>query len=149
MNSRPTGDHHPSFSVDNFGGAFAMVQHLVGRGHRQIALIAGPQDNYEARERLRGYREALAQLLPGSQERVMYGDFTEDSGWRVGKQLLALADRPTAVFASNDMMAIGCLFAFSEAGVAVPREMAVTGYDDIPIARYLTPPLTSVRVRIT
>lgn len=149
MNTRPTAAQHPLFAVDNFGGASAMMKHLVGRGHRQIALIAGPEGNFEAQERLRGYRDALAQLLPGTEEMVLYGDFTEESGWHVGKQLLALADRPTAVFASNDMMAIGCMFALNEAGVAVPREIAVTGFDDIPIARYVSPPLTSVRVRIT
>ncbi len=149
MNSRPTHAGYPSFAVDNYGGASVMMKHLVGRGHRRIALIAGPDGNFEAQERLRGYRDALAQLLPESAEMVLYGDFTEESGWRAGRQVLALADRPTAIFASNDMMAIGCMSALSEAGVGVPREIAVTGYDDIPIARYLSPPLTSVRVRIT
>lgn len=149
MNTRASGVQHSSFMVDNFGGAFAMVRHLVGRGHRRIALIAGPACNFEAQERLRGYRQALTQLLPDSEEWVLHGDFTEESGWRVGKQLLALADRPSAVFASNDMMAIGCMFALNEAGIGVPREIGVCGYDDLPIARYLSPPLTSVRVRIT
>lgn len=149
MNTRATDARHPSFNVDNFGGASAMMKHLVGRGHRRIALIAGPDSNFEAQERLRGYRDALAQLLTGNEEMVLHGDFTEESGWLVGKQILALADRPTAVFASNDMMAIGCMFALNEAGVAIPQEIAVTGYDDIPIARYVSPPLTSVRVRIT
>lgn len=149
MNTPPTAGQYPAFTVDNYGGAFAMTRHLVGRGHRQIALIAGPESNFEARERLRGYREALAQLVPGGTEMVLQGDFTEESGWRAGRQILVLADRPTAVFASNDMMAIGCMFALGEAGVAIPGEIAVTGYDDIPIARYVSPPLTSVRVRIS
>lgn len=149
MNTRATHVQRSSFAVDNFGGAIAMVKHLFGRGHRRIALIAGPDSNFEAQERLRGYRDALAQLLPGSEEMVLHGDFTEESGWRVGKQIVALTERPTAVFASNDMMAIGCMFALNEAGVAVPGEIAVTGYDDIPIARYVSPPLTSVRVLIT
>jgi LacI family transcriptional regulator len=149
INTQLADAQHPLFIVDNYGGATAMMRHLVGRGHRRIALIAGPDSNFEAQERLRGYREALAQLLPGTPELVVHGDFTEESGWRAGRQLLALAERPTAVFASNDMMAIGCLFAFKEANVAVPGEIAVAGYDDIPIARYLAPPLTSVRVCIT
>jgi LacI family transcriptional regulator len=149
INSRPSDASHPLFVVDNYGGAFAMVRHLLGRGHRRIAIIAGPDDNLEAQERLRGYRDALAQLRPGGEEMLLHGDFTEESGWRVGRQIAALADRPTAVFASNDMMAIGCMFALKEAGVAIPAEIAVTGFDDIPIARYLSPPLTSVRVRIT
>lgn len=137
-----------SFTVDNYGGAFAMVKHLVSRGHRRIAVIAGPDANFEAQERLRGYRDALRQLLPDAHPEVLHGDFTEESGWRVGKQLAALAERPQAVFASNDMMAIGCMFALAESGITVPRDIAITGYDDIPIARYVAPALTSVKVLI-
>jgi LacI family transcriptional regulator len=148
MNTPASGGRHPALTVDNYGGAYAMVRHLIGRGHRRIAVIAGPEGNFEARERLRGYREALRQLAPEAEPRVLNGDFTEESGRRVALQLVALADRPTAVFASNDMMAIGCMFALAEAGIAVPREIAIAGYDDIPIARYVAPALTSVRVRI-
>ncbi len=148
MNSRVSGASLPSFSVDNYGGALSMMRHLVARGHSRIALIAGPEHNFEAQERLRGYRDAMAELVPGTEELVLQGDFSEDSGWRTGNQILALADRPTAVFASNDMMAIGCLFALNEAGVAVPDEMALAGFDDIPMARFVSPPLTTVRVRI-
>ncbi|MGH8029375.1 MAG: LacI family DNA-binding transcriptional regulator [Arenimonas sp.] len=148
MNTRIEGGPHASFSVDNYGGAFAMVRHLVGRGHRRIALIAGPQKNFEAQERLRGYRDALKELLPDCAEQVLQGDFTEESGWRAGNQVLALAERPSAIFAANDVMAIGCLFALSEAGLQVPRDVALAGYDDIPMSRFITPPLTTVRVRI-
>ncbi len=148
MNSRPTGGVLPSFAVDNYGGAMAMMRHLVGRGHTRIALITGPEHNFDAQERLRGYRDAMAQLLPGQDELILHGDFSEESGWRTGNQILALATRPTAVFASNDMMAIGCLFALTEAGVQVPNEIALAGYDDIPLARFVSPPLTTVRVRI-
>lgn len=148
MNSRSSGGVLPSFAVDNYGGAMAMMRHLVGRGHTRIALIAGPEHNFDAQERLRGYRDAMAQLLPGVDELILQGDFSEESGWRTGNQILALATRPTAVFASNDMMAIGCLFALTEAGVHVPNEIALAGYDDIPMARFVSPPLTTVRVRI-
>ena len=85
MNTRVDGSAHASFTVDNYGGAFAMVRHLVGRGHTRIALIAGPDNNFEAQERLRGYRDALLEHLPGSEELVLPGNFTEDSGWRAGK----------------------------------------------------------------
>lgn len=148
MNSRVAGGGLPSFSVDNYGGALSMMRHLVARGHSRIALIAGPENNYEAQERLRGYRDAMAQLVPGVEELVLQGDFSEESGWRTGNQILALATRPTAVFAANDMMAIGCLFALNEAGVQVPQEIALAGFDDIPMARFVSPPLTTVRVRI-
>jgi LacI family transcriptional regulator len=79
---------------------------------------------------------------------VLRGDFTEESGYRAGRQLAALAHRPDAVFAANDMMALGCLFGLQEAGLRVPTDVALAGFDDIPIARYVTPPLTTVRVRI-
>lgn len=148
MNRPAAGTKRAAVSVDNYGGAVAMVRHLIGRGHRRIALIAGPPGNCEAAARLRGYRDALAQLLPSREELVLPGDFSEESGWHAGQAALALDPRPTAIFASNDMMAIGCMAALSQAGVAVPRDVAVTGYDDIPIARYVAPPLTSVRVRI-
>ena len=148
MSSRVTGGGLPSFSVDNYGGALSMMRHLVARGHSRIALIAGPEHNFDAQERLRGYRDAMAQLVPGTEELIFQGDFSEESGWRTGNQILALANRPTAVFAANDMMAIGCLFALNEAGVQVPKEIALAGYDDIPMARFVSPPLTTVRVRI-
>ena len=148
MNTRVDGSTHASFTVDNHGGAFAMVRHLIGRGHTRIALIAGPENNFEAQERLRGYQDALREHLSGSAELVLPGNFTEESGWRAGNQIMVLAKRPTAIFAANDMMAIGCLFALSEAGIKVPDDIALAGYDDIPIARFITPPLTTVRVRI-
>jgi LacI family transcriptional regulator len=82
MNTLANGVDFPSFTVDNYGGAYSMVRHLAGRGHQVIALIAGPDFNFEAQERLRGYRAALADFLPGSDELILHGDFTEGSGWR-------------------------------------------------------------------
>lgn len=125
-----------------------MTRHLISRGHRRVAFITGPDHNYEAQERLRGYRAALTDLVPGQPELLLPGDFTEESGWRAGSEIATLAERPTAVFAGNDMMAIGCLAALAEAGVKVPQDIALAGFDDIPIARYVTPPLSTVRVRI-
>lgn len=149
INTRVAGGRHSSFAVDNHGAAGAIVRHLVERGHRDIAFIAGPEGNFEAQERLRGYRAALAELLPGTGERVLQGDFTQASGHRAGSQIAAWIDRPSAVFASNDTMAIGCLSALNEAGLRVPQDIALAGFDDIPISRYVNPPLTTVRARIT
>ncbi|ALN62088.1 bacterial regulatory s, lacI family protein [Lysobacter antibioticus] len=137
-----------SLSVDNYGGARAMVEHLVDCGHRRIAFIAGPEDNFDAHERLRGYREALARLLPDASEWVLPGQFDEASGHRAGQALLAAPQRPDAVFAANDMMALGCLFSFVQAGLKVPDDIAVAGFDDIPLARYVHPTLTTMRVNI-
>jgi LacI family transcriptional regulator len=138
-----------AINLDNHGGAFAMVRHLAALGHREIALIRGPEENADARERLRGYRDALRSLGIAPRDGLeLSGDFSEDSGYRAGRRLLTLKLRPTAVFAANDSMAIGCLFALREAGVEVPGDIALAGFDDIPIARYITPSLTSVHVPI-
>ena len=134
--------------IDNYGGAYGMVRYLVASGYRRIAFITGPEDNLDARARLQGYRNAMAELCPDQDERVLHGDFTEEGGYRAGKQILARQIRPDVIFAANDIMAIGCLFALTQSGVEVPRTMAVVGFDDIPVARYITPALTTVRVRI-
>jgi LacI family transcriptional regulator len=137
---------HPTFAIDNHAGAFAITTHLVETGRSRIAFIAGPADNIEAAERLRGYRAALAANgQPG--EQVAQGDFTERSGLLAARQLLAAA-RPDAIFAANDMMAIGCLQALREAGLSVPDDVAVAGFDDIPVARFVEPSLTTAGVPI-
>lgn len=149
VNTRCAGERYSSLMIDNYGGACAMLRHLAGRGHRRIAMIAGPEANFDARERLAGYTETLAELLPEARPQVLRGDFSEESGYRAGRQLLSMSERPDAIFAANDMMAIGCLFALNEGGLKVPGDIALAGFDDIPIARYVTPPLTTVRVRIS
>ncbi|MFT3756051.1 MAG: LacI family DNA-binding transcriptional regulator [Pseudoxanthomonas sp.] len=139
---------HASLGIDNHGGAVAMVAHLVEAGHQRIAFIGGPQDNSDARERLHGYRDALAQRLPKQKPWELQGDFDEASGYEAGKQILTAKQRPDAVFAANDMMALGCLYAFNEAGVRVPDDIALAGFDDIPLARFVHPTLTTIRVNI-
>lgn len=134
-------------AIANLEGAHAVVDHLLGLGHRRIAILKGPPGNVDAEERLRGYRKAIreAGLRPNAALEFQ-GDFTESSGYAAATRLLALEPRPTAVFASNDYMAIGLLSALRDAGVDVPRGMAVAGFDDIAISQYLSPPLTTVRV---
>jgi LacI family transcriptional regulator len=149
LNTPVDGAAFDAINVDNHGGAFAMTRHLAGLGHRRIALIRGPEENADARERRRGYRDALRAAGIGPSEALeLPGDFSEEAGFEAGRRLLAREPRPTAVFAANDSMAIGCLFALREAGVSVPGDVALAGFDDIPIARYLTPPLSSVHVPI-
>ena len=152
LNTNDAGQQCSSLSIDNYGGAATMVQHLVEMGHRRIMMITGPANNFESEERLRGFRETLARLLPDRDPHevsVLHGDFSEESGYRAGHQLQTLKRLPDAVFAANDMMAIGCLFALNEMGLRVPRDLALVGFDDIPTARFVTPPLTTVRVRIS
>lgn len=147
---------HTSFVVDNYAGALAMTRHLRGvgsggggrkSGHKRVAFITGPADNHEAQERLRGYR---AGLRAGEKEIVFAGNFTQESGWLAGRQIAQAKpmQRPDAVFAGNDVMAIGCLAALGEAGLRVPDDLTLGGFDDIPMARYVTPALTTIRVPI-
>jgi LacI family transcriptional regulator len=136
-------------TIDNHGGAYRMVKHLVQQGHERIAIIRGAERNHDAGERLRGYRDALDELGVRRDPRwELHGDFTEAAGHRATRGMLKLQPRPTAVFAANDAMAIGALSALREEGIGVPDEVAVAGFDDIPIARYVSPPLSSVHVPI-
>ena len=148
INTQLADAAYPVLSIDNFGGATAMVRHLADAGHQRIAFICGPEDNFDASERLRGYRTALAQHLPGAEAIELPGDFDESSGYEAGKRIVASKQRPDAVFAANDMMALGCLYAFNEAGVKVPADIALAGFDDIPLARFVHPTLTTMRVSI-
>ena len=149
LNCVVEGTDYDSLNIDNFGGAYAMVTHLLGRGHERIAFIAGHERNHDAAERLRGYRAALRNARAESKkEWERTGDFTESSGYRAASEIAALSPRPTAIFAANDSMAIGALSALREAGLRVPEDVAVAGFDDIPMSRYMSPPLTSVHVAI-
>ncbi len=148
INSSASDGGQAVVSIDNYGGAREMVRHLVEAGHRSIAFIAGPVDNFDAAERLRGYREQLAESLPDAEPWVLQGDFDEASGHQAGGELLASSRRPDAVFAANDMMALGCLFALNQSDVHAPHDIAIAGFDDIPLARYVHPSLTTMRVDI-
>lgn len=147
LNSGVRSPTQPVFAVDNFGGARAMTEHLVGIGRRRIAFLGGPVANFEARERERGYR---AGLVPGTAPWLLEGDFSEGGGQRAGAALLALpaAERPDAVFAANDIMAIGLMGALLSGGVRIPEDIALAGFDDIPISRYVAPALTTMHVPI-
>ena len=139
-----------TITIENHEGARAMTRHLVARGHRRIAMIAGPERNHDAAERLRGYRTTLTEnRIELDESLVVQGDFSELSGHLAVTQLLALESRPTAIFAANDSMAIGALSALRENDLRVPHDMAVAGFDDIPLARYMNPPLSTVHVDIS
>ncbi len=150
MNTPVRGHRHSAFCIDNRGSAAAMVRHLASVGHRRITFISGPERNFDATERLAGYRDTLRALGLQAGECVLPGDFSEESGYRAAQGLLARqrSEWPDVVFAANDMMALGCLFAFNEAHVRVPGDIALAGVDDIPMARFVSPPLTTVRVRM-
>jgi LacI family transcriptional regulator len=146
VNTDAGGARFPAFRVDNFGGAQAVTRHLIECGRRRIAHIAGPAANYEARERRRGYEVALGGLHP---PRVVEGDFTDESGRRAALSLVTGSTPPDAIFAANDMMAVGALLALREVGLAAPVDVALAGFDDIPLSRLIDPPLTTARIKIS
>lgn len=149
LNCRLDSTVYDTITVDGYGGAREMVGFLIAQGHRRIAIIKGAESNFEAQERLRGYRAALiaAGLRPDRQLELS-GDFTEASGFDAARRIMALHPHPTALFASNDSMAIGAIGCFQEHGVRIPQQISVCGFDDIPVAKYLRPPLSSVHVPI-
>ena len=145
--SAPRGDAADCLTIDNFAGSKAMVGHLISLGHKRVAIITGAARNYDAAERMRGYRAALRQAgIAVDPSFAVRGGFTESGGYAAALELLVVEPRPTAIFAANDSMAIGALSALRESGVRVPEEIAVAGFDDIPLARYMDPPLSTVRV---
>lgn len=104
INSAVESGSYGVLNIDNFAGAHAMVRHLCGVGHSDIAFIAGPENNYDAQQREKGYRVAMAEVTPKASLRVFDGDFTEEAGYRAGCEIVAMKQRPQAIFASNDMM---------------------------------------------
>jgi LacI family transcriptional regulator len=130
---------------DHEQGGYLGTRYLLELGHRAIACVSGPQELLTSRERVAGYQRALQEAGVALQaEWLVYSDFTSAGGHAAFGQLLALPRRPSAVFAGNDLMAIGGICAASEAGVQIPGQLSVVGYDDIALAAYSNPPLTSI-----
>ena len=137
-----SGSDGYTLSADQVAGARAVTEHLIELGHTDILHLAGPQDWIEAESRMRGYLDALREAdLPTFPP--IRGDWTADFGHFAGQELARRRDF-TAVFAANDLMAIGLMHGFRDAGIDVPREVSVVGFDDIPVAAHVWPPLTTV-----
>ena len=135
-----------SVGATNFAGGFAATEHLLSLGHRRIAIIGGPSFK-STRERVAGYRTALQEAGVDIDPRLHQpGGFVAETGYEATKKLLGLPDElPTAIFAGNDMQAMGVYKALYEAGMRTPEDVSVIGFDDLPISRLLTPALTTVR----
>jgi LacI family transcriptional regulator len=138
----------PFVDVDNVGGAAMATQHLASLGHRRIGLITNAPLIYTASEdRLVGYRQALAAAgIQYDESIVRYGDFSPRGGEVAMTELLALRQRPTAVFVASDTVALGALQACRLHGLNVPADMALVGFDDIPLVGFIDPPLTTIRL---
>lgn len=145
----PTGGSEggrPTIGATNWSGGLSATQHLLTLGHRRIGLITGPSRLLCSRARLDGYRAALETAgIAVDPALVLEGDFYHESGFESGRHLLALEDRPTAIFVSSDQMAFGLYEAVRRAGLRVPEDVSVVGFDDLPEARWASPPLTTVR----
>jgi LacI family transcriptional regulator len=136
----------PRVHMDDVAAAREMTEHLIGLGHKRIGFIVGEPRYGASQARREGYLAAMkAHGLPVSEALVRQGDFTFQSGMAEAKALLALPDRPTAIFASNDDMALGCVAAIAEAGFMTPGDISVAGFDDSSSARFSRPQLTTVR----
>jgi len=132
-------------TVDHVQGAYEATRHLIDLGHRRIAHIAGPLYQQDARDRLEGYRRALAEANLNFDPRlVVEGDYHEPSGLMAVEALLARGALFTAIFSSNDQMAYGARLALYRRGIQVPGEVSLVGFDDLPSSSYTTPPLTTV-----
>jgi LacI family transcriptional regulator len=149
LNSTPEGHDLGVLSIDNHEGARLATRHLAAQGHERIGLITGDPANRETHERRAGYRTALMEAgLPRAEAWIAEGDFSRASGEAAARTLLEASPRPTAVFASNDYMAIGAIRAFQADGHAVPGDVAVVGFDDLPSARHFAPALTTIDARM-
>lgn len=149
LNARPLNGGTPYVAVDNYAGARLVTEHLVARGARKIVHLAGPESNHDATERMRGFRDVLREKLDDHDPLVLPGNFGEDAGRQAARTLIEGAHDFDAVFAANDMMAIELLSGLREAGVAIGSDAMIAGFDDIPLARYVTPQLTTVHSDIT
>ncbi|HKX77068.1 MAG TPA: LacI family DNA-binding transcriptional regulator [Novosphingobium sp.] len=135
----------PSVEIDNVAASRLATEHLIELGHRRIATISGPKDNPLSGDRLQGYRAALkAAHIRFDRNLVVEGDFSIRSGYAAMTRLMAQDVRPTALFCANDEMAIGAQKAAREAGLKLPADLAMAGFDDIRFAEYAEPPLTTI-----
>lgn len=140
------GTHASSLYSDNVGGARKAMYHLIENGHRKIAFIGDQQNTKPGYDRLQGYRQVISEMcLELRSDWIVDGDFSEISGYEGMAQLLSAVDRPTAVFCVSDMNAIGAIRCLSDSGLRVTEDISIIGFDDIELARHVTPGLTTIR----
>jgi len=140
------GPDVPSVGATNWAGGVAATRHLLEQGHRRIGVIGGPRHLLCSRARIDGYRAALEEAgLLVDPTLIRHGDFRHFGGYSRARELLALPDRPTAIFAGSDEQAFGVVEAARVCGLAVPGDLSVVGFDDLPMSRWAAPPLTTVR----
>ncbi len=130
---------------NSFQGGYLATQHLIDAGHKNIGCITGPLNQYQAKMRYEGYKRALAEhQLEMNIDWITEGDFSSEGGYAAFLQMLMRGTLPSALFVCNDMMAMGVVNAAYEKGISVPQDISLVGYDDIHIAQFMTPPLTTI-----
>jgi LacI family transcriptional regulator len=138
---------HRSVRIDNVAATRMAAEHLLGLGHRRVAFLGGPEGSSTAHDRLTGYRAAMrAAGLPEPGDTVLAGEFDERSGYELVRALLGTSRRPTAFLCANDRIAFGAYAGLADAGLSVPRDASVVGFDDVPMASFVRPMLTTVAV---
>jgi LacI family transcriptional regulator len=145
----PTGEplhDTPSIGATNWNGGLTATRHLLGLGHRRIAVIGGPAGILCSRARMDGFRAAMDEAgVPIDPTLVSHGAFQVEEGIATGRALLARPDRPTAIITGNDLQALGVYQAAREARLHIPEDLSVVGFDDLPVAQWVGPPLTTIR----
>jgi len=145
IDRQQSGTHVDTVLVDNEHGAYLATTHLIESGYQRIACVTGPVGVFTATRRLRGYRRALEEHdRPYEEELVRHGDFREEGGYRAMAELLGPRPRPDALFAANNLMTVGAVECLVDSRIAVPDEMGVVGFDDVPWAHLVRPSLTTV-----
>jgi DNA-binding LacI/PurR family transcriptional regulator len=145
----PTGEppaDTPSVGATNWNGGLTATRHLIGLGHRRIGVIVGPEWILCSRARLDGYRAAMDEAgVPIDPALISHGAFHVGEGIERGRALLLAPDRPTAIFAGNDLQALGVYQAARELRLHIPEDVSIVGFDDLPVAQWVSPPLTTIR----
>lgn len=150
LNSCKNNKEIVNFSVNNYGGAKSVVEHLISHGYRKIGMIKGPQGNCEADDRALGFNDALeSNDIAIDKDLIIDGDFTVNGGYYGFLRLFNQKNKPEAIFAANDMMGVGIYQAAKSLGISIPKDLAVVGFDDIFLSRLLTPRLTTIHVPIS
>jgi len=140
-----TGVAADLIEADHVQGAYEATRYLISLGHKRIACVAGPDTLLPSGGRVAGYQRALKEAgITVCDDFIVHSDFTSEGGFNAFQKLLTLDSKPTAIFASNDLMAIGGICAANQAGVKIPQDLSVIGYDDIALASFSTPPLTTI-----
>lgn len=139
------GQNIPSISIDNESASRKMTNHLIGLGHERIAHITGHMERMQSQTRLNGYKQALSQHnIEVNESLIQEGGYLFEDGYRAAEKLLSFDQMPTAIYGGNDNIAIGALKAVREAGLRVPEDISIVGFDDLDIADYVSPGLTTI-----